>query len=179
MDYKLFLLNDSIVPTAGFLFIANASHFQNLTQTSQTFQRYSGIAQIYIPLFSKFSLSIRGAGATVSGGNPLFYQLPHIGGADDLRGYRRERFFGRTAFANSNELRYITNVKSYLMNGKIGFTVFYDAGRVWQPSEVSNTWHTDYGAGLLIAPFNKLLANIAYGISKEKKMVQLRLIKSF
>ncbi|MDQ6755939.1 MAG: outer membrane protein assembly factor [Bacteroidota bacterium] len=176
-SYKLTLLNDSIVPTAGLSFVANASHFQNITQ-SQSFQRYTGIVNFYIPLFSKFSLAIRGSGGTVSG-NPLFYQLPHIGGADDLRGYRRERFFGKTAFANSNELRFITNMRSYLMNGKIGFTVFYDEGRVWQPGETSDTWHTDYGAGLLLAPFNKLLANLAYGISKEKKMIQLRLIKSF
>jgi hypothetical protein len=177
IDYRFVSINDSIVPTAGFTFMASASHSQNLTQ-SNSFQLYSGIAQIYIPLFSKFSLAIRGAGATVSG-SPLFYQLPYIGGADDLRGYRRERFFGKTAFANSNELRFITNFKSYLMNGKIGFTVFYDEGRVWQPLETSNTWHTDYGAGFLLAPFNKLLVNVAYGISKEKKMVQLRLVKSF
>lgn len=177
LSYKIALLNDSIIPTAGFSFTANASHFQNLTQ-SHAFQRYSGIVNFYIPLISKFSLAIRGSGGTVTG-NPLFYQLPHIGGADDLRGYRRERFWGKTVFANSNELRFITDLRSYIMNGKIGFTVFYDEGRVWQPSETSNTWHTDYGAGLLLAPFNKLLANIAYGISNEKKMVQLRIIKSF
>ena len=177
LDYKISRLNDSIVPTAGFSFAANASHFQNLSQHS-SFQSYSGIMRAYIPLISKFSIAIRAAGGTVNG-NPMFYQLPQIGGADDLRGYRRERFWGKTAFANSNELRFITNLRSYLMNGKIGLVVFYDQGRVWQPGETSNVWHTDYGAGLLLAPFNALLANIAYGISNEKKMVQLRLIKSF
>jgi hypothetical protein len=177
LNYKFVDINDSIVPTAGFSFIGDASHYQNLTQNN-SFQKYTGIAHVYIPLISKFSIAIRAAGATVTG-NPLFYQLPHIGGADDLRGYKRERFFGKTAFANSNELRFITNIRSYLMNGKIGLVAFYDQGRVWQPSENSDTWHTDYGVGLLLAPFNKLLANIAYGISKEKKMVQLRIIKSF
>ena len=175
--YKIALLNDSIVPTAGFSFSANASHFQNLTQSS-SFQQYNGIARFYIPLIPKFSIAIRAAGGTVTG-NPMFYHLPHIGGADDLRGYRRERFTGKTAFSNSNELRFITNLRSYIMNGKIGLVVFYDQGRVWQPGETSDTWHTDYGGGLLLAPFNALLANIAYGISKEKKMIQLRLIKSF
>lgn len=177
LNYKLALLNDSIVPTSGFYFSANASHYQNLTQTN-SFQKYSGVAQVYIPLISKFSLAIRGSGGTVTG-NPMFYQLLNIGGADDLRGYRRERFWGKTVFANSNELRFITNLRSYAMNGKIGLVVFYDEGRVWQPLETSDTWHTDYGAGLLLAPFNKLLANVAYGISKEKKMIQLRIIKSF
>ena len=177
LTYKLALLNDSIVPTAGFYFLANASHFQDLT-TSTSFQRYTGTAQAYIPLFSKFSIAIRAAGGTVTG-NPMFYHLPHIGGADDLRGYRRERFWGKTAFSNSNELRFITNLRSYSMNGKIGLVVFYDQGRVWQPGETSDTWHTDYGGGLLLAPFNALLANISYGISKEKKMFQVRIIKSF
>ena len=62
---------------------------------------------------------------------------------------------------------------------KSDWLFFYDQGRVWQPLETSDTWHTDYGAGFLLAPFNGILANLAYGISKEKKMVQLRLIKSF
>ncbi|MEO5782994.1 MAG: hypothetical protein ABIQ07_06975, partial [Ginsengibacter sp.] len=64
--YKYFHFNDSIVPTAGFSFIARAAHYQNLTQ-STSFQNYSGIVQIYIPLISKFSLAIRGAGGTVTG----------------------------------------------------------------------------------------------------------------
>ena len=65
------------------------------------------------------------------------------------------------------------------MNGKIGLNVFYDQGRVWNPNENSETWHTDYGAGLLLAPFNKLFANITYGISKEAKMINVRVYKSF
>jgi outer membrane translocation and assembly module TamA len=109
----------------------------------------------------------------------MFYHLPRLGGADDLRGYRRERFYGQTSFSNSNELRFITNLRSYVMNGKIGLSVFYDQGRVWQPGENSDTWHTDYGVGFYLAPFNAILANIAYGISKEIKMIQLRIIKSF
>ena len=177
-SYKFFNFNDSIVPTAGFSFIGNASHYENLTQNDRSFQKYSGIVQIYIPLVSKFSLAIRTAGETVSG-NPMFYHLPRLGGADDLRGYRRERFYGKTSFSNSNELRFITNLRSYVMNGKIGLSVFYDQGRVWQPGENSDTWHTDYGVGFYLAPFNAILANIAYGISKEIKMIQLRIIKSF
>lgn len=178
LNYKLAVLNDSIAPTAGIYFNANASHYQNLTRSSDVFQKYSGVAQVYIPLISKFSLAVRGSAATVSG-TPYFYELPRIGGADDLRGYRRERFYGKTAFTNSNELRYITDLRSYLMNGKIGLSVFYDQGRVWQPGESSGTWHADYGAGLLLAPFNMVLTNIAYGISKESRQVKLRVIKAF
>ena len=178
LNYSYVHINDSIVPTAGVTFKAEASHNVNLTNKGNAFQKYAGILQTYIPLIPKFSLAIRAAGGTVSG-NPLFYHLPYIGGAEDLRGYKRERFFGKTSFTNSNELRFITPFRSYIMNGTIGLTVFYDQGRVWQPGESSDTWHTDYGAGFLFAPFNALLANIAYGISKERRLIQLRLIKSF
>lgn len=179
LNYKYFNANDSIVPTKGFSFFGNASYNQNLTQSNQSFEKYGGTAQLYVPLISKFSLAIKAGGATVSG-NPMFYELPHIGGADDLRGYKRERFWGKTAFYNSNEIRFITNLRSYILNGKIGLVGFFDEGRVWMPNETSNIWHTDYGVGLLLAPFNKLLANVAYGISPhEGTQVQLRLIKSF
>jgi hypothetical protein len=177
LGYKIAILNDSIVPTAGFSFSADAGLYRNLSQ-HKSFQKYNGVARFYIPLFSKFSIAIRAAGGTVNG-DPMFYQLPHLGGANDLRGYRRERFWGKTAFSNSNELRFITNLRSYLMNGKIGLSVFYDEGRIWQPGEISETWHTDYGAGFYLAPFNAMLLNVAYGISKERKMVQVRIIKSF
>ena len=177
LNYQFAHFNDSIVPTSGFSFLANASHYNNVTQAS-SFQKYSGIAQVYIPLISKVSIGIRAAGGTVTG-SPMYYHLQNIGGANDLRGYKRERFWGKTAFSNSNELRFITNLRSYLMNGTIGLNVFYDQGRVWLPSENSDTWHTDYGAGLLLAPFNKVFANITYGISKEARVINVRVYKFF
>ena len=100
LNYKFARFNDSVVPTSGFSLSAAAAHFQNLTE-SRSFQRYSGIAQLYIPLIPKLSIAIRAAGGTVTG-TPMFYHLQTIGGANDLRGYRRERFWGKTAFSNSN-----------------------------------------------------------------------------
>ena len=178
LGYTYINLNDLVVPTKGFTFFGNAAYYNNLKQSNTSFGKYSGIVNLYIPLIPKFSLAIRSAAATVTG-NPFFYELPYIGGADDLRGYRRERFWGKSTFTNSNELRFITDFKSYIMNGKLGFSIFYDQGRVWQPAEKSNTWHTDYGAGLLLAPFNKFLVKVAYGISEESNVIQLQLIKSF
>ena len=103
------------------------------------------------------------------------FQYPSIGGGKELRGFRRQRFYGKTAFFNSNEFRFISKVKSYLYNGKAGLLVFIDDGRVWLPKEKSDTWHTGYGGGILLAPFNKILFNITYGISNEDKLLQLRL----
>ncbi len=65
------------------------------------------------------------------------------------------------------------------MNGKIGLLTFFDNGRVWQPGEISDEWHTGYGFGLMLAPFNKISVTASYGISKENNMLHLRVGKLF
>jgi outer membrane translocation and assembly module TamA len=172
--YILHSLNNPVVPTKGLSLFGNATYTQNLKESSRYVGNFSGDAHIYIPLFSQVSLALR-AGAATATGTPEFYQYPGIGGGQTMRGFRRDRFRGETAVYNSNELRFISDVKSYIFNGKAGLLVFYDNGRVWMPGETSNVWHSGYGAGILLAPFNKVLADVTYGISKDETLIQLRL----
>ena len=108
-------------------------------------------------------------------GSPEFYQYPSIGGGQDLRGFQRQRFYGKTAFYNSNEFRFISKVRSYLFNGKAGLLAFVDDGRVWMPTEKSNTLHVGYGGGVILDPFNFIFVDITYGFSDEDKLLQFRL----
>lgn len=172
--YSFSQLNDLAVPTSGITISGNASFTQNVNKTDSSFWKYGGKIQLYIPLISKFSIATSAGVSSVSG-DPEFYQNPSIGGGMDLRGFQRQRFYGKTAFYNSNELRFITNIKTYLMNGKAGLLAFVDDGRVWVPQEKSSTWHVGYGGGILVAPFNKILFDVTYGISDEDKLLQVRL----
>ncbi len=134
----------------------------------------------FLPLGKKFSLSIKAGGATIVGNSNLeknvqVFQHAVIGGPESLRGYRWERFWGKTAYYNNNELRFITNLKSYILNAKAGMFVFFDNGRVWTSNDNSNTIHTSYGAGIILAPFNKIGFIVTYGISPEEKFVQLKI----
>ncbi len=172
--YSFSQLNDPAVPTSGITLAGNASFTQNVNQTDLSFWKYGGKIQLYIPLISKFSIATSAGVSSVSG-DPEFYQYPSIGGGMDLRGFQRQRFYGKTAFYNSNELRFISDFKTYIMNGKAGLLVFVDDGRVWIPHEKSSTWHVGYGGGVLVAPFNKVLFDVTYGISDEDKLIQLRL----
>ncbi|MEP7253025.1 MAG: BamA/TamA family outer membrane protein, partial [Ginsengibacter sp.] len=172
--YALSALDDIKVPTRGIAVSGNASFTQNVKETDRSFWQYGGKIQLYIPLISKFSIATSAAVSSVSG-TPEFYQYPEIGGGMDLRGFQRQRFYGKTAFYNSNELRFLTNFRTYIMNGKGGFLAFVDDGRVWMPQEKSTLWHVGYGGGILIAPFDKVLFDVTYGISKEDKLIQLRL----
>jgi hypothetical protein len=171
-------VNDSVVPTKGITFITDASYSHNLTASGNNFSRLQSTLQLYVPLVSKLSLSLKTSGLTVAG-NPLFYQYVSIGGPETLRGYRLERFWGKTGFYNANELRYITNITSYVFNGKAGVLALFDQGRVWLPGEVSDAWHTSYGGGVLLAPFNKIQIVLTYAKSKEMKLFQLRVGRSF
>jgi hypothetical protein len=174
LQYFVHSLNDSIVPTKGFIFSANSSFSQNLKETSKHVADFLGDLQVYVPLISKFSLSLRTGAETVTG-KPEFYQYASIGGGQNLRGFRGNRFWGKTAFYNSNELRYISDVKNHIYNGKVGLVAFFDNGRVWMQGENSNTWHTGYGGGILLSPFRAIGGEVTYGFSKDGRIIQLRL----
>lgn len=173
-NYNFSQLNDLAVPTSGITLSGNASFTQNVNETNFSFWKYGAKIQLYIPLISKFSIATSAGISSVSG-DPEFYQYPSIGGGMDLRGFRRQRFYGKTSFYNSNELRFISNIRTYLLNGKAGLLAFVDDGRVWVPQEKSSIWHVGYGGGILLAPFNKILFDVTYGISDEDKLLQLRL----
>ena len=174
--YNLHHLNDSIVPTKGFVFTGTAGFLQNVKSKNRGVGNVLGDLRVYVPLISNFSLALIVGGEAVTG-KPEFYQYASVGGGRNVRGFRRTRYWGETAFYNSNEIRYITSVKSKLYNGKLGLVSFYDIGRVWLKKETSNTMHHGYGAGILFAPFHKFSADLTYGISKDETLIQLRLTK--
>ena len=176
IDYNYTNVNDSIIPTKGIDLGASVSYTNNISK-GKNFEKALGYLQFYVPLGSKFSLDIKNGGGILSG-DPLFYQYLNIGGSQSLRGYNLQRFWGKSVFYNQNEFRFITDIKSYWYKGKAGLFVFADDGRVWMPSENSNTWHTSYGGGVILAPFYKILAKATIGISKETKLVQFSLGRS-
>ena len=124
------MLDDSVVPVKGLSFIGTATGMFN-TQHSEFFQKYYGRAKAYLPLLDKFSLAITASATTVVADDNIlnsaeFYEHAVIGGPESLRGYKRERFWGKSAFYNNNELRYITNMHTHLVNAKAGIFAFFD-----------------------------------------------------
>jgi hypothetical protein len=178
LSYSYVNINDSVVPVSGFTILANAVYTNNFKQ-NEFFQRYNAFAQVYVPLPDRFSLALRFGAETIVNDEVLSsgqaYEHAIIGGPRTVRGFRRERFWGKTAVYNSNELRFITNLRTYLLTGKIGVFGFFDQGRVWMPGEKSNKLHYSYGPGIIIVPYNKYNISATYGISEEIRLIQLRL----
>jgi len=179
LTYTYSMVNDSIVPTKGFTFLATGMVANDLTQ-KEFFQNYAVRLQAWVPLSNKFSFSVKAGGATAAGNSTVLhsarsYEHAIIGGPETFRGYRMDRFWGKTSFYNNNELRFITNLRTYLLNARAGIIAFFDDGRVWIPEENSNVLHTSYGGGILLAPFNQLCLTITYGISNETRLFQFRI----
>ncbi|MES2704651.1 MAG: BamA/TamA family outer membrane protein [Bacteroidota bacterium] len=170
-------VDDHVLPRKGVMLYGAAGYTVNTFETEKSFAKLNGIAQAYLPLFGKFSLSVRAAGSTITG-TPEFYQYVTVGGPMNLRGYWRDRFWGNTAFYNSNELRYITDMRIGKYTGQVGVIGLFDNGRVWLDNEHSDKMHYSYGGGLLVCPMHKFTGSITYAQTNDDGgLVQLRITK--
>ncbi|MCL6273911.1 metallophosphoesterase [Muricauda sp. 2012CJ35-5] len=90
-----------------------------------------------------------------------FYQGATIGANDGLRGFRFQRFTGKSSFYQNTDLRLS------LRKGKAGFLPVtpgiygaFDYGRVWFPGDDSDKWHNSYGGGFFVDGAGILSANM-------------------
>lgn len=153
-DFAFLKLDDNVTPTKGIGFSTELSYTHPFQETTSAFGRGVGTFGFYIPLLRNFSFASKSSGAMMTDSSE-YYQMNKIGGASTFRGFPRFRLMGQHFFYSNNELQWIVPFKSYIMNGKIGLVGLFDIGRVWIPYEKSTTWHSAYGGGVLLAPFNK------------------------
>ena len=101
-----------------------------------------------------------------------FYQAASIGGDNGLRGYRNQRFSGKSAFYQSTDIRFnLKRHKTAVIPIESGFYVAFDYGRVWVDDDlVSNPdfnedrLNTSFGGGLFFNMVHMVTANIgAFG----------------
>jgi hypothetical protein len=91
-----------------------------------------------------------------------FYQAATIGASDGLRGYRFQRFTGKTAYYQQSDIRVSLNrVKTSILPLTMGIYGGFDYGRVWFPGDSSNTWHTSYGGGFFLNGADIISATLA------------------
>jgi hypothetical protein len=110
-----------------------------------------------------------GFGTTL--GDYNFHQAQYLGNNEYLRGWRKDRFAGKTKFYNQAELRWrVSNFKTYLFPGALGFVFFLDAGRVWVDNDDVSRFPIGYGLGFWISPLRRILISVNYGFSSEDKI---------
>jgi len=91
-----------------------------------------------------------------------FYQGANIGANNGLRGYRNERFTGKSAFVQSTDLRLnLRKVKAGFLPLNIGLYGGLDYGRVWVEDDDSNKWNNSFGGGVFFNGANMIVGNIS------------------
>ncbi|MET0394864.1 MAG: BamA/TamA family outer membrane protein [Chitinophagaceae bacterium] len=173
--YAFLKADNPLYPTSGVGFNLGAAYIRNLQDADRDFVKMLASAAVYVPLSKQFSLAVRAGGGTISGIADYYYlNTLGGGGTGEMRGYDRERFYGKHTFHLNNDLRWLFNTRNFLFNGKAGLLGFYDIGRVWQPGESSTLWHDSYGVGVVLIPFNRYVLSATYGISTEDKYVHFK-----
>ena len=100
-----------------------------------------------------------------------FYNANILGGRSNLRGFRRTRFYGETAFFHNADLRLkLFSFRSYLFPGQFGVHAFHDIGRVWLDGESSNKWHRGAGGGIWIAPLGQAVISFSLAYTDEENL---------
>jgi len=100
-----------------------------------------------------------------------FYNAATLGGKENLRGFRRTRFYGQTSLYNNLDLRIkLFDFRSYLFPGQFGILGFHDIGRVWVDGENSSKWHDSAGGGIYIAPLGQAVISFTMAFTDEENL---------
>jgi hypothetical protein len=164
--------NNKALPSKGI-------YWQNALRTLSGLNKFSNdITQVrtdlafYTSFSSKanFVFTVRFGGG-YNFGKFEFFQAQYLGGTENLRGYRKNRFAGKSMAFNNVEMRLkLANFRTYLFPGSLGVLVFNDVGRVWADNDNTGKWHTGYGAGLWFSPLSRFVITASYTVSTEDKL---------
>lgn len=161
--FSINTLANPLLPDRGLAIEAFGGQQWNLSTANRSFYRLGGSFSYYYAFGNRLIGIATRVGAEHVDGDFEFYQAARLGGRTNLRGVRSERFLGNTVFYHNTDLR----LRAFRFgNGFIpttgGFVFGFDYGRVWLDGEDSNTWHTSWGGGIWVAPFNIAVISAVY-----------------
>ncbi|MFP9113997.1 metallophosphoesterase [Flavobacterium sp. RHBU_3] len=162
--YKFENYDNASLPAMGLKFYATGGWKMSF----DTFERNFAYGESSLTFWhrltqnDKLVLSSGVKGKLIFNNNYEFYQASTLGGDADLRGYRRERFYGRNSFLHTTDLRYTLGKGKSIIPVTYGLLGGYDYGRVWLPGEHSNKWHQGAGGGFWLNGASLITANVSY-----------------
>jgi predicted phosphohydrolase len=160
------------LPTMGFGFSVAGSWKMNVENTKRNFPSLDAKVNFNHKIDSKgmFVLATILKTKILFNNNFEFYQGATLGGDYDLRGFRNERFLGKSSFYQSTDLRWnIGKIKKSIIPMSYGILGGFDYGRVWLDGQDSNKWHQSLGGGLWINGLNAITGRITYFKSQDDR----------
>jgi hypothetical protein len=161
-EYSYANSDNEAFPTMGMAFSLHGGYKTNLSESGRAFGFFIPSLSFDYKLIpnGRLVLATKFKGHFNIGDNFEFYQGATIGANNGLRGFRFQRFNGKTAYFQNTDLRLsFRKRKTGILPITPGIYGGFDYGRVWLPGEDSNTWHNSYGGGFFINGSNVLSAN--------------------
>ena len=143
---------------------ANLKEDKNFTSINSQFTFYKSL-----DVQENFVLASQVGSGLNFGKGYEFFDMPTIGGQKGIRGYRTERFYGKSTLWHNTDLR-VKFGSSYNPTLPFTFGCFasFDYGRVWLANDKSENWHYSYGGGIYFTPIDMLIFSLGAYIPKER-----------
>jgi hypothetical protein len=167
-------LNSELFPTRGIRWTNELMYQAGISENSHSITRLNSDMTVYASMSmpAKTVAVLRLGGGHIFNRDFEFFQAEDLGANNVLRGFRKNRFSGRSLAYGSLEVRQkLFQSKWYVIPGDFGLVLFNDLGRVWQPTdEPNNVWHYAYGGGIYYVPYNMVIVSATIGFSKEEQL---------
>lgn len=154
--------DDPSAPRHGYRLHLEGRWMPDLGDVRSAYAAVSGHAATYLSVEDHAlepSLALRIGGEHRWGEVP-FFDAAYLGGPETLRGFRTQRFGGRSAAFASLEGRVRLSDFVFLLPGEIGLLAHGDAGRVFVRGESSDRVHTAVGGGAWVRFVNAWTAHV-------------------
>ncbi len=172
LGFEYSSLDNFFSPKRGISFISHINWLTNLRDQHGEYRSLNAELSLFQPIDRKETVifATRIGFGTNLGNEFEFFQQQRIGGGitSNLRGYRSDRFFGKTAYWQNFDLRAkLFSSYNRTLPFTLGIFTGFDYGKVWVEDVESDTWHYSYGGGLYIAPVD--LLTMSFGLYQPRE----------
>ena len=181
-NFNITYINNPINPTRGITWNTNFTALSGITDGTRAHNRITSDMTIYAAVSdpSRVSAVFRLGGGHIFNENFKYFQAMNLGANNFLRGFRKNRFSGRSMAYAGTELRVkLFDSKSYVFPGRVGVLGFLETGRVWLNNEDSKKWHSSYGGGVYYIPYDLIMLSATMGFSGEENLFNFTLGTKF
>lgn len=169
-EYSFENYDNASNPTLGITFSVLGGFKMNLGETERRYPYAESALGFNYRISSdgKLVLATLGRVKSLFDDKYEFYQAPTVGGDMDLRGFRNQRFSGKTTFYQSTDLRYnFGKFRSGFVPMSYGVFAGFDYGRAWLKDDNSDKWHQSVGGGIWLNGVNLITTKLSYFYSSD------------
>jgi Calcineurin-like phosphoesterase len=174
--------NSDLLPTRGVFWNTEFTSLFGTNKNSRQITKITSDMALYSSFSdpTRFVTVLRFGYGHIFSENYEYFQALDLGADNYLRGFRKNRFSGRSVLYQSTELRFkLFESNSYIVPGAVGLLAFNDVGRVWAQDKPSHKWHDSYGGGLYYSPYNFAIVSATIAFSNEGNLLNFSIGSKF